>query len=266
MGSNLITLLNGFDPDPDAVLEEMCPRITDEDLGQMALADYGYCVDEHLAALRRIHASKRTPYPMAWEPKEVCELERWAGPIVYDPAATVDLNEEQLAAHRKRGFACAALLRMAYDDTEGRSMGENQTAAVMIATALVLEHDRGRIVAATRRTLAAIGARHDFADESERPFLALGVLLCSLAEAHRTQGRAADGRRLRSLAEGIVEAEQAVRETGREPRSDWLLGLTHYSLRHAMWRSLARHLLVEPARPHPKEADEILRLIGGMLA
>lgn len=256
MAEDLIRTLAEFDPDADVLLHEMCARADDELLVSIASCDYGRDYEGHLAALRSIVATRIVPCPLPWEPHEVCALVLWEPPETFEPRRASDASPEDLANHTARAFACAILLRAAHDDTEGYEFGENQTAATGIASALALG---APLPLLTQGTLAALAAS-DTCDPEERPILALGVLLCELAEGARR-----DGSRLLRLAEAIIAEEDRVRRECHAATRNWLLGLTYYNIRDPMWRSLARHCLVLPPVPHPPKADETLRLIGGML-
>lgn len=265
--AKLHDLLKPFEPDPSAALELMCEAVTEGDLRESAEADYGYASDEFLRALREIKETGRIPRPFRWVPKEVCELVQWSKPATYEPVDSDRLAGPDFVLHRQRAFASSVLLQFAYEDDENRSMGENQSAATMIASALALEARIPGVISATRRTLAAVGSQPDV-DDPERALMALGVILCRLSEppARRKKHRLEDIPLL-PLVEWLIAEEERIRESDCGPGDPrWLLGLTFYNGRHAMWASLAHHILVDPPKPHPAEAAEQLSLIGGMLA
>ncbi|MEK6702872.1 MAG: hypothetical protein AABZ53_11450 [Planctomycetota bacterium] len=260
MAETIQNVVCGFGTDRDGVLTYLRGVMTDEDIEVIAASDYGYRIDENVAALRAIRQSGLVPCPLPWEPKEVCELTRWKQPDVFSPDQVSGATKQDVARARQRAFACAVLLWEAGDEARVNSMGENSTVAALIGSALVLEREA---VSFTRGALAALLVRGTL-EESEVGLVALGVVICTLADS-REAARNGTGERLRLLSDALIAEERRVYEAGDAWTGDWLLRMTIYDQRHDLWRSLAKHFLVEPSRAHPPEADEVLRLIGGML-
>jgi hypothetical protein len=48
--------------------------------------------------------------------------------------------------------------------------------------------------------------------------------------------------------------------------NQWLTGLTLFSQREAVWRSLAHRILARPELAHPSDASEALQLLGELVA
>lgn len=248
-------LLAQFDPDPNALLAWLRPRIGDDMLAEIAAADYGMDLDEHLAALRRIRDDGAVLAPMGWEPKEVLELIRWSEPD--DPTWKPGSTGER--GHLMRTFACTALIRAAAEPANfGYFSGENQTVIQLIASVLTLGQD------AQRATLQLLTWRvlREPDDPEERPFFALGVLLLAAA-----LGLGDDGAMLRDLCAWVVAEEAWARGHGNPaPNADaWLLGVTWFSQRDATWREAGWRVLVEPPTPHPPAAQAALRDIATRL-
>lgn len=260
MAETIQNLVHRFGPDFGGLLTYLREVVTDKDIEAIAAADYGYRIDENMAALRAIHQSGVVPCPLPWEPKEVCELTRWTKPVVFSPDQVSGATKRDVARARQRAFACAVLLWEAGDEARVNSMGENSTVAALIGSALVLGQEA---VSLTRGFLAALLERGTL-EESEVGLVALGVVICTLADS-REASRDETGARLRLLSDALIAEERRVYETAHTWTGGWLMRMTIYSQRHNLWRSLAKHFLFQPARAHPAEADEVLRLIGGML-
>lgn len=242
-------LLSHFDPDPDALLMWLAPQIDDALLEEIAAADYGMDLDEHLAALRRIRDDGVVLAPMRWEPREVLELIRWSEPE--DPQWKPGRMGPD--GHRMRAFACAALLRAAAEPANWPYFdGENQTLIQLIASVRQFE------------PVAAVVALRSIAwralllppDEVERPFFALAVLLLA-ALRHEV-----DGQLLCDLCDWVIAEEAAVRldpEHAFPAASDpWMFGLTFFNARDYVWRSVAWQILVERSALLPLAARERL--------
>lgn len=253
MSSELQQLLAEFEPDAHALLAALGVLVDDDDLTEVSQAEAGIRELDHLTALRRIAAAGKAPQNIAWIPGEVCELMRWREPAVFDPAQITAATNAHRREHRQRAFACSILL-----SSNSQPGGElcNTDAAALIGSAVVLGEP---LVTLTARCLAACSLTSAISP-SERPFHLLGVLICSLAVQRRPSSDL-----LNRLA-NLIEADDALaREIDAFDAHDFLLGLSHFGLRHDLWRSLVQHFLVEPQRPHPPEADAALRRLGRMI-
>jgi len=100
-------LFNAFGPDPDDLLRCLSRHVDDDMLEEIAAADYGHDIEQHLVQLRRIRDEGSFETPMDWHPIEVLELIRWSKPE--DPKQQPSALGER--GHWVRAFACAALLR-----------------------------------------------------------------------------------------------------------------------------------------------------------
>lgn len=267
MIDSLRSILRQFDPDLDGLLSSLREVIVEDDLRVIAECDYGMDCEENLELLRAIHRTGSVPDPLEWNPKEVCELTRWEEPAVFEPSQIRTARNPAIVAARQRAFACAILLRSAAEDRQGRICGTNSTAAALIGSSLVLSTALPGALSRTSQALAAVATSEGAITEGERAIIALGVLLSALAD-RQYSGSAIAGDSLRLLGETILAEETRIRASEEVHGSwtpDWLLGLTSFDLRHALWRSLGQHLLLDPAEPHPREADEILKRIGSLL-
>jgi len=127
-------LLNRFEPTPDELLRLVFGRVDESMLHEIAAADYGQDVDEHLEQLHAIKSGKVLA-PMRWEPKEVLELIRWSEPEdpTWSPGSTGDRG------HWMRLFSCTVLLRAAADPAnEGYFTGEDSTIIQLVDSAIKL--------------------------------------------------------------------------------------------------------------------------------
>lgn len=247
-------LAAAFPPSPDALLDLLRPRVDDGMLREIARADYGVDEDAHLAALRGIRDAGEVPAPMAWEPKEVLELIRWSQPEDPDwkPGAT------GRRGHLMRAFACAALLRAAAEpENDGYFDGENATLAQLVDSALVLGGD---VREAAARFLTWRTPRMGV--DEERPFFAFALLVLAVL---LRGGRLPDAA-LADAAAWVVaeEAEERTAPCARLPPNagGWLLGLTLFDARDAVWRALAERLIREAEVIPPGAARDRLEEVG----
>jgi hypothetical protein len=98
--------LQNFNPKPDELLDVLLPQIDHWMLLEIARADYGKDVQEHLAPLKLFHEERALPL-LKWHPAEVLELIRWS-----EPAETGwKPGDEGHYGHLLRAFACSTLLR-----------------------------------------------------------------------------------------------------------------------------------------------------------
>jgi hypothetical protein len=237
-------LIGSLRPSPDILLDVLRPNIDDSMLEEIAKADYGADVEEHLAGLRRIRDERLILNPSSWEPTEVLRLIRWSQPEIPDwkPGAT------GTQGHWMRAFSCAVLLRsFAEPDNWEYFDGENQTAVQLVESAIKL----GREVAeAALRFFAWMLDReprvHEL-DGEDRPFFALALFILAVHLAKTTE----DSSRISELA-ALVEEETELfqnrqREVGIHRQQDqWLLGITLFDQCHDTWRAVAQRILLNP--------------------
>lgn len=251
MSSALIQALNLFHPDAEALLGPLCHSITDEELQHIANWD-SLSYDEHIHTLRAIKRSKTVP--TAYWNREAVALACWWFPREFDWNLVADARQNP-APYRECLFAGATLLRFAQTDTQGMSMSENAFVATILASALALG---GEQLPAVRQALAAFAQSP--ARPEERLCAALGALLAAAAQPDPLPGL-----HLRTVADAIIAETDRLTAEGLAKHTDWLLGLTSFRGSHPLWRSLAQHLLVNPRKPHPPEARDVLELMGSML-
>ncbi len=244
-------LLAACNPDPDVLLDWLCPQIDDTLLEEIAAADYGMDAAEHLVALRSIRDDRIILAPMHWEPKEVLELIRWSEPD--DPQWKPGRigPDGQLM----RAFCCAALLRAAAEPANWPYFdGENQTLIQLIASVLTF----GPIATEAALRFVAWRVLTQPTEDVERPFCALGVLLLA-ALLRRQEANAA---LLCDLCAWVIAEEAATRahpgNVFPQAADAWMFGLTFFNMREDAWRSVAWRILVEEAELLPLAAREPL--------
>ena len=123
-----------LEPSKDDLLQIVFSRVDDSMLREIAAADYGQDVDEHLKQLLAIKHGK-VHVPMRWEPREVLELIRWSEPEdrTWSPGSTGERG------HWMRLFACSALLRAAAEPAnEGYFTGEDSTIIQLVDSGIKL--------------------------------------------------------------------------------------------------------------------------------
>lgn len=241
------------EPDADALLLQLGAELQVGDFREIAEADYGNDAKEHLAGLQRI-LNGDMPRPLRWHPAEVLELTRWSEPDRGADAYSFD------AAHRRRAFCCAALLRSLgneIDDPPGcQQEGPNQTLIQLVASLRVLGslHDAGAAA-----FLQWLIPRLPPGEEDEAPFLGLALLWFVLPRASGVPGA-----RLVALADWIMAAEDAVSgrwraSAGAAATRPWLLSTTLFDMRHDVWRDFAGWLEVRAAsRPALRETVALM--------
>jgi hypothetical protein len=223
--------LEVFAPSRDELLDRVSELVDDSILREISEADYGQDADAHLPYLRRLRDQGELP-PAQWHPREVLELIRWSEPEDPDwkPGST------GRRGHIMRAFASTALLRMGSEPSNRNYFeGENQTLAQLLVSVDVLG---APLPLSTRRFLAwrlPLFTEHD----EERPFFILALLLLALDVHPR-----APESYLQDLLDWLKEDERRVREWAVLPKDSgsWLLGLTHFDLRHRVWKSMALRL------------------------
>jgi hypothetical protein len=147
-------------------------NVDDSMLREIAAADYGMDVEEHLEQLRAIKNGK-VPTPMEWEPKEVLELIRWSEPedATWSPGST------GRRGHWMRLFSCAALLRAAAEpENDGYFTGEDSTIIQLVDSAVKL----GEKTSLVALKFLCWRMQYRTLDEWDRPYFAIAILLLSV--------------------------------------------------------------------------------------
>ncbi|WP_321477376.1 hypothetical protein [uncultured Paludibaculum sp.] len=243
-------LLGPLQPDENALTALFLSEIDATMCREIAEADYSNMADHCYALLDRILATGRVA---GGDPslQEVLELIRWSEPD--EPGWRP--GGEGPRGHWMRLFACVVLVRLGPVEKTSYG-GETDTLAQLVASAIELGPSTARAAAG----LLAWRFLADPGDDAHRAFLAFAILLLAL---HLERGRD-HGAWFKRLAKWVEEEEARARNewSGQE----WLIGVAGYCQKDAVWRSLAKRLLAAPARPHPREADEELRLLGLLVA
>ncbi len=251
-------LLAPLRPDECALVPLFQAHFDEGMLREIAEADYGWKADECFAILQpMLREGLRAPADSNLQ--EVLELIRWSEPA--DPAHRP--GGQLTRGHWMRLFACTALVRAAQNSPHS-SPSECDTLAHLAASAIEL----GPAVARAAASVLAWRFVTYSGSESDSAFLSFAILLLA---AH-LDSREASGQWLNDLAAWVEDEEARVRKTQSKwpPYTDhwnmWLFGLTNYSQREAVWRSLALSILARPERPHPSVARERLQLLGELVA
>jgi len=219
-------------------------------LCEIAEADYGWKADECYTLLQPILKTGLVA-SADFNLREVLELIRWSEPD--DPDWSP--GGQGPRGHWMRLFACTALVRLApkYPDS---FYSECDTLAQLISSAIEL----GRPVARAAAGMLAWRFLSYPGNAEDPPFLAFAILLLA-THVERGEDR---GLWLKQLAAWVENEESRARNETSE--HEWLIGLTLFRQREAVWRSLARRILACPESPHAREADEALRLLGELVA
>lgn len=243
-------LLEPLHPNESALTPLFQAKIDEGMLREIGAADYGWKADECYALLRPILETGLVA-SNDFNLREVLELIRWSEP--YDPEWSPGGKGSR--GHWMRLFACAALVRLARKYPASFD-SECDTLAQLISSAIEL----GRPVARAAAGMLAWRFLAYPGDAEDPPFLAFAILLLA-AHLERGEDR---GRWLKQLAAWVEDEESRARNGTSE--QEWLIGLTLFRQREAVWRSLAHRILARPESPHPREADEALRLLGELVA
>ncbi len=238
------------------LLSVLSKAIDDSMLLEIAKGDYGSDVKLHLKALRDIRNNSVIPAPIEWHPKEVLELIRWSQPNDpnWKPGSTGSRG------HIMRAFSCVALLMAAPEEENKDSFeGENDTLAQLIDSIEFLgEPYEKLIVGFLVWRLQTI----DHLNE-ERLFFILAILYFIFKLHYKlTSGE------ILEIINTLFEQEKTIRESGFSRNDNkWLLGLTFFDQRHAVWLSLAEKLfLLSESIPDKKVKNRIIDVCEHLLA
>ncbi|MEZ4663519.1 MAG: CPCC family cysteine-rich protein [Caldilineaceae bacterium] len=247
-------LLDRFVHHGEGLLEQLARFVHDGLLRSIAQADYGMNVDEHLAALRGIHAGK-IPVPIAWEPREVLELVRWSQPD--GPNGRWDGKDAGRDGHLQRAFACTALLLIANEpENSGRLMGSEKDSIIqligsVLALDLKLERPALRLLS---ECVLAIGL-----GDEELPFFALGILLLAATLPD------IEPQHLGELGEWVIAEEARLRSelmpSWQPPADQWLLGLASYNSYQDAWQATTVNILEKAIPTLPSSVAVVLEAI-----
>lgn len=250
-------LLRLLHPDFDALLREISAHISDNLLEEIALADYGEDMGEHMEGLRTIRDESKFVEPVGWCPCEVLELIRNSRPE--DPAWKPGSPGER--GHWMRAFACAALLRARLPpwNYSGDAAFPSKTLIQLIGSLRLLPVRFDREAASF---LAWTLENPDLAGDHEQPlYCALGLLWFSL---HLTNPPPDD--LLVELIEWIVLRETQFAEALPGGFDWWLLGIHGAHPPPSPWSTLGSALVELDLRGHSVALQDWVRLIGAQLA
>lgn len=251
-------LLAPLRPDESALTPLFQASFDEAMLRDIAAADYGWMADECYALLQPILNAGLVAADEFYL-REVLELIKWSEPS--DPAWEPGGRGQR--GHWIRLFACAALVRFA-PTRHDLFDGECSTLAQLSSSAIEL----GQPVARAAASVLAWRFLTYPGDPEDAAFLAFAILLLATHLEHRKDC----GQWLKELATWVEDQESRARNANSQwsssmPHWDkWLLGLTLFDQREAVWRSLAHRILARPERPHPREACEALTRLGELVA
>lgn len=247
-----------FGVDPDALFDVLLPRMTTDMLQEIAAADYGQDIEQHLAPLIQFRDDRIVPI-LEWHPLEVLELIRWSEPDQpeWKPGAA------GARGHLLRAFACALLLR-GYERPENSSRWDsfNETVIQLVYSIKAIDgldvQPAVRFLAWCVETLTPLDQ-----DGIEGPFLGLALLsLVASSERHSDED-------IVSLCQWIDEQVCALLQTKQYSATgqwNWLLSTNHHCQMNARWVELGRHLYNWAEAQAPSERTSWVALVGRALA
>ena len=251
-------LLEPLHPNESALTPLFQAKIDEAMLREIAEADYGWKADECYALLQPILKTGLVTSD-DFNLQEVLELIRWSEPD--DPES--DPGGHGPRGHWMRLFACTAMVRLA-PKYKASFSSECDTLAQLISSAIEL----GRPVARAAGSMLAWRFLAHPGDAEDAAFLAFAILLLATYIEYREDR----GQWLKEIAIWVEDQEALARNAKSQwssslPHWDkWLLGLTLFDQREAVWRSLAHRILARPESPHPRDAGEALQLLGELVA
>lgn len=128
----VLEIVRALPPDADGLLRIVSSHVDDEMLREIAAADYGTRVDEHLAPLKALRDTGSFPESWrSWCPMEVVELIRWSQPD--DPNWRPGRHGPR--GHWMRAFATLCILR--YRGQRGGEIEYENTLADSLAPLVV---------------------------------------------------------------------------------------------------------------------------------
>lgn len=252
--------------DADALVRLVSERIDDGMLREIAGADYGRDIDQHLAPLLGLRDFGTIPRPLQWEPREVLELIRWSEPD--DPEWGPGGHGER--GHWMRMFASAQLLRCEFDPANiGQSAdGQNQTlAALLVSLKAVgegLEPAAAALVMWAIEALEGETSAHEVRFD-EAAFFGTGLLWLIVRG-----GIAVPEEALLALCEWIAACEAIANRRAHAgyglPQGPFLLSTTNFNINHSKWRELGGDLASAPEGTRGEAVGAWVAVIGRMLA
>lgn len=252
--------LESFEPNPDPLLNLLGSQIDDAMLREIAAADYGNDLEEHLRPLKAFRDEGVVP-ALDWNPREVLELIRWSEPEDkgWKPGG------HGRYGHLLRAFACSALLR-SYEAEENRDNDRwhsfNET-AVQLADSLTALGDQ--FVAVGIRFFGWCVEHLAPLDEDgvEPPFLGFALLYLAL-KRRKTKDEA-----VISLCNWIDDSVSTLLQQNQwcaTRKFDWLLSTNFHNLKNNRWIEIGREFYRwAEAQPKSEKATWVA-LIGRSLS
>ena len=214
-------------PNTRAAVDHLRLRIDAGQLREIAAADYGRDLEDHLRALRPLWEGGELRELDSWFPQEVLELIRWLEPG--DPEWKP--GSPGMRGHQMRAFCCAVLLATPNHEPN------KETLVQLLESVLVMGSEA---VEALGRFLTA--RIESMGREDDRPFFALGIAV--VLRALESEMALEDEER---LADWILEEEASERDylASFHPRytsAPWLFGLSFSGLRDDKWKGLIEEI------------------------
>ncbi len=230
--------LSALRPCGESLLRWLAPLVDDAMLLEIAEADYGYRANQHLAPLLQIRRTARVDNALQWEPLEVLNLIHWSEPD--DPEWQP--SSQGRRGHLMRAFSCAALLvGRAHPDEGGQIVEEVSTLIQLVRSCEVIADEALREISRLLAWRMVDRSFHELGEE--RPFFGIALLLAQVQMKSPTMSAAG----MIAIADWVAAEEVRWRTEGHGPAPErWLLGLTHFDLRHPAWIDSARRSLVTP--------------------
>ena len=224
----------GWPHEPARLFDRLRTEVSGDALQTIASCDYGYELEQNLAALEDIVETGQLRHPLPWFPLEVLQLERWTDNLDMD--------------HVAHGFACTVLL---LDDSGPTPFTDGIESTIS-------SHLRSCIVLGREYVEAAIGLYAAIANAHRDPLMrAFADLFLVLAAVWRD----ADDPRIPPLVARLVHDEAELRQQETVWGTNWLLGLTNFDQRHPQIRELAAAIL-GPAVLHAPHLAQLARLLA----
>lgn len=248
----LHVFLSSLEPDQDSLLSRLSKHITDDMLGEIALADYGCDQEQHLKPLRLLRDQGGFSQPMHWYPCEVLELIRNSEP---DGRSTQD----RVRGHWIRAFASSALLRAMNEPWNYAGSAEPSYTLIQLLNSLESLPVDFRPDAI--RLLAWMMLHSDL-DGTETQPIHYGVALLWLMLRANIPVPDQD---LNELAEWIVRREAEIHKSRPWAFDRWLLGIAH-DPPPSRWEWLGTEMAALDLNSRSEALKDWVKLIGDELA
>jgi len=250
--------LQRFNPNAEDLLDLLLPQIEDGMLQQIAAADYGNDIEEHLLPLSEFRDRRIVPV-LNWYPCEVLELIRWSEPDQrgWRP------GDEGRRGHLLRAFACTMLLRSyAISENHDRWNSFNETSIQLVDSVQALGVD---LIEPASSFFAWCVERLAPLDEDgiEGPFLGLALLRLTIELQNQPDDAIVD---LCKWIEEQVSALLREKQWWATRQKNWLLSTNHHNLRNDRWLAVGRELYQWAEAQPPSDKATMVAFIGKCLA